>query len=66
VANFFLDPSIGIGETNAFQLKFYILHENYGRFLLPVTYFPTNLEYSFTPRVTVIKYVTNVVWVGTK
>jgi len=31
VANFFFDQSIGIDETNTFQLKFYIYHENCGR-----------------------------------
>jgi len=31
VANFFLVQSIGIDETNTFQLKFFIYHENCGR-----------------------------------
>jgi len=31
VANFFLDQSIGIDETNTFQLKFFIYHANCGR-----------------------------------
>jgi len=31
VANFFFDQSIGIDETNTFQLKFFILDKNCGR-----------------------------------
>jgi len=31
VANFFLDQSIGVVETNTFQLKFFIKHKNFGR-----------------------------------
>jgi len=31
VANFFLNQSIGIDETNTFQLNLFILHENCGR-----------------------------------
>jgi len=31
VAHFFLDQSIGIDETNTFQLKFFIKHEDCGR-----------------------------------
>jgi len=31
VSIFFFDQSIGIDETNTFQLKFFILHENCGR-----------------------------------
>jgi len=31
VENLFFDQSIGIDETNTFQLKFFIKHENCGR-----------------------------------